>query len=106
MAQGVGPPTRISTSPTSLSENTCAKVRPPSSERATWLPLACQATYTVPSERSTATEGSVALVSAEGETCSVKPIRFCAHADCEISESEAKPRRLNKIPSRKLRQRR
>src|SRR2546430_5281830 len=75
VAQGVGPPTRTSTSPTSLPKRSaigvCTKLRPPSSERATWVPLACHATQTVPSERSTATDGSVAFVSASGDTCSV-----------------------------------
>src|SRR6266705_1414759 len=74
VAQGVGPPTRTSTSPTSLSDNTCAQVRPPLSERATCVPDACQATQTVPSERSTATDGSVAFVCALGETCVVNPV--------------------------------
>src|SRR5437899_3172288 len=62
------------------------KVWPPSSERVTWVPLACQATYTVPSERSTATDGSVALDWAFGETCSVKPKMFWARAGGESSE--------------------
>src|SRR5437899_8474725 len=46
MLQGVGPPTRMSTSPTSdpnrFEMGVCTKVCPPSSERATCVPLACQ----------------------------------------------------------------
>ena len=44
-----------------------------SSDLATCEPLPCQATQTVPSEGSTATYGSVALVCAGGETCLVNP---------------------------------
>src|SRR5437867_13198563 len=59
MLQGVGPPTRMSTSPTSdpnrFEMGVCTKVCPPSSERATCVPLACHATHWVPSDRSTAT---------------------------------------------------
>ena len=61
-------------------------VRPPSSERATCVPLACQATYTVPSERSTATEGSVALVWPLEETCLVKFGMFWVKACGDSSE--------------------
>src|SRR5712691_10660537 len=88
--EGVGPPTRTSTSPTSapngLLMGVSTNVRPPSSERATWVPLACQATYTVPSERSTATDGSVALDWPFGETCSVKPKMVWARAGGESRE--------------------
>src|SRR5438093_968304 len=74
-AQGVGPPTRTSTSPTSspngFTIGVWTKLRPPSSDLATCVPPACQATQTVPSERSIATDGSVAFVSASGDTCSV-----------------------------------
>ena len=76
MLQGVGPPTRMSTSPTSdpnrFEMGISTKVCAPSSEPATCVPLACQATQTVPSDRSTATDGSVALVSELGDTCRVK----------------------------------
>src|SRR5260370_26094948 len=81
--QGVGPPTRISTSPTSDSDSFSVNVRPPSSERATCVPLACQATQTVPSDRPTATHGSVSFVWLLDETCSLKP---------RISQAEAMAR--------------
>src|ERR671930_219726 len=92
-AQGVGPPTRTSTSPTSL-PNTFAigvwtKLLPPSSDRATCVPLACQATQTVPSERSTATDGSVAFVSASGDTCSVNASMTPAPAPGAVAASSA-----------------
>src|SRR5205807_3687423 len=74
IAHGVGPPTRMSTSPMSLLSSTGVNVRPPLSERATCVPPACQSTYIVPSERSTAMDGSVALVCADGDTCVVKPV--------------------------------
>src|SRR5216683_777134 len=78
LVQGAGPPTRIATSPMSLPKmlliGVWTNVRPPSSERATCRPPACQATQMVPSDRSTATDGSVAFVWLDGETCVVNPV--------------------------------
>src|SRR2546422_4881090 len=89
MLQGVGPPTRMSTSPTSdpnrFEMGISTKACPPSSERATCVPLACQATQTVPSDRSTATDGSVALVSELGDTCRVKLVVSAANACSDSS---------------------
>ena len=61
------------------------KVCAPSSEPATCVPLACQATQTVPSDRSTATDGSVALVSELGDTCRVKLVVSAANACSDSS---------------------
>src|SRR5438105_9295368 len=71
---GVGPPTRMSTSPMSFLSSTDVKVRPPLSDRATCVPPVCHATYIVPSERSTAMDGSLAPVSEDGETRVVNPV--------------------------------
>src|SRR5437762_12023888 len=56
------------------------KVCAPSSEPATCVPLACQAPQTVPSDRSTATDGSVALVAEHRDTCRVKVVVSAANA--------------------------
>src|SRR5260370_9198445 len=78
VVQGAGPPTRIATSPMSLPKMLLivvwTNVRPPSSERATCRPPACQATQMAPSDRSMATDGSVGFVWLDGETCVVNPV--------------------------------
>src|SRR5437588_7826010 len=90
------------TSPTSLPNGSfsgfCMNVRPPSSDRATWLPLACHATYTVPSERSTATEGSVAFFWEEGETGLEKPMIPAVGQEGVANKTESNLRRTPQSP--------
>src|SRR5438067_2334511 len=67
----------------------CTNTWPPSCERATWVPDACHATQTVPSDGSTATDGSVAFVCDLGETCVVNPVEVPPRARSGTRRSPA-----------------